>query len=358
MREAVMSQTILVTGGLGFIGSHFVRLILRERPGTRVVNLDKMTYAGNPDNLSDVEQDPNYTHVLGDITDQAVVQRVFSEERPYAVVNFAAESHVDRSIMSSGPFLQTNVLGVQTLLDEARQFPVERFVQISTDEVYGDIAADDPPVTEEATLRPSNPYSASKAAAEMLCLAYERTYQVPVVVVRSSNNYGPYQHPEKLVPLMIRNALGGEILPIYGDGKQVRDWLYVEDNVKAILCVVEQGQVGGIYNAGAGEARENLEVVTQIYECLAQETGSNIEHYRGLVRFIEDRPGHDRRYATDTRRIHEELGWSPEMPFDLGVRQTVQWYLSHPDWIERVVSGEYHRYYSEVYARSWGRKPV
>jgi dTDP-glucose 4,6-dehydratase len=353
-----MSQTILVTGGLGFIGSHFVRLVLRERPGTRVINLDKMTYAGNPDNLADVEHNPNYTHVLGDIRNQEVVQRVLSEEKPFAIVNFAAESHVDRSIMSSSPFLQTNVLGVQTLLDVMRQFPVERFVQISTDEVYGDIAADAPPATEEAVLRPSNPYSASKAAAEMLCLAYERTYQIPVVVVRSSNNYGPYQHPEKLFPLMIRNALGGEILPIYGDGKQVRDWLYVEDNAKAVLCVLEQGQVGLIYNAGAGEARENLEVVSRICEYLAQERGSNIENYRNLIRFVEDRPGHDRRYATDTRRIREELGWLPETPFDQGFRQTVQWYLAHPDWIERVISGEYHRYYSEVYARSWGRKPV
>lgn len=357
-----MSQTILVTGGLGFIGSNFVRLVLRERPGTRVVNLDKMTYAGNPDNLADVEQNPNYTHVLGDITDRETVQRVFTEEKPLAVVNFAAESHVDRSIMSSGPFLHTNVIGVQTLLDVARQFGVDRFLQISTDEVYGDIAASDPPATEEAALRPSNPYSASKAAAEMLCLAYERTYQVPVLVVRSSNNYGPYQHPEKLVPLMIRNALAGETLPIYGDGKQVRDWLYVEDNVKAILCVLEKGQVGRIYNAGAGEARENLEVVSLICECLTQQaastTASNTDNYRSLVRFVEDRPGHDRRYATNTRRIHEELGWAPAVPFEEGFRQTVQWYLSHPNWIERVISGEYRRYYAEVYAHSWGRKPA
>lgn len=353
-----MNQTILVTGGLGFIGSHFVRLVLRERPGFRVVNLDKMTYAGNPYNLADVDRDPNYTHVLGDISDQEVVQRVLSEEKPFAIVNFAAESHVDRSIMSSGPFVQTNVHGVQVLLDTARRFPVERFVQISTDEVYGDIAEGIPPPTEEAALRPSNPYSASKAAGDMLCLAYHRTYQIPVLVVRSSNNYGPNQHPEKFIPLMIRSALGGEILPIYGDGRQVRDWMYVEDNVKAILRVLESGRVGGIYNAGAGEGRENLEVVRRICEGLAQETGSNVEGFSNGVQSVEDRPGHDRRYAMDTRRTREELGWSPGVPFDQGLRQTVQWYLSHHDWVERVISGEYHSYHAAVYARSWGKKPA
>lgn len=351
-----MSQTILVTGGLGFIGSHFVRLVLRERPGLRVVNLDKMTYAGNPDNLADVDQDPNYTHILCDISDQEVVERVFSEEKPSAIVNFAAESHVDRAIMSSGPFIQTNVNGVQVLLDTARRFQVERFVQISTDEVYGDIAEGNLPPTEEAALRPSNPYSASKASADLLCLAYHRTYQFPVLVVRSSNNYGPNQHPEKFIPLMIRSALAGEVLPIYGDGKQVRDWMYVEDNARAILSVLENGIVGGVYNAGAGEGRENLEVLSSICESLAQETGSDVAGFSKGMQFVEDRPGHDRRYAMDTRRTREELGWSPSVPFDQGLLQTVQWYLAHHDWVSRVISGEYQKYYASVYARSWDRK--
>ena len=352
-----MTQTILVTGGLGFIGSHFVRLLLQERPELRVVNLDKMTYAGNPDNLAEVDQNLSYTHVLGDISDQKIVERVLSEEKPYAIVNFAAESHVDRSIMSSGPFLQTNVQGVQVLLDTALRFQIKRFVQISTDEVYGDIAAESQPPSEEAALRPSNPYSASKAAADMLCMAYHRTYQFPVLIVRSSNNYGPNQHPEKFIPLMIRSALAGETLPIYGDGRQIRDWMYVEDNVKAILRTLEKGQVGGIYNVGAGECMENLEVVQGICEGLAQENGSSAEGFLSRLKYVEDRPGHDRRYAMDTVRTRKELGWSPEITFDQGLRQTVQWYLSNPDWVERVVSGEYQRYHDALYGRAWGTKP-
>ena len=352
-----MTQTILVTGGLGFIGSHFVRLLLRERPELRVVNLDKMTYAGNPDNLAEVDKNPSYTHVLGDISDEKIVERVLSEENPYAIVNFAAESHVDRSIMSSGPFLQTNVQGVQVLLDTARRFPVERFVQISTDEVYGDIAPEGPPPSEEAALPPSNPYSASKAAADMLCLAYHRTYQFPVLVVRSSNNYGPNQHPEKFIPLMIRSALAGETLPIYGDGRQIRDWMYVEDNVKGILGTLEKGQVGEIYNVGSGDGRENMEVVSGICEGLAQKKGSSIEGFLTGVKYVEDRPGHDRRYAMETKRTREELGWSPKISFQLGLRRTIQWYLSNPDWVERVVNGEYQRYHDALYGRTWGTKP-
>jgi dTDP-glucose 4,6-dehydratase len=352
---AFMSQTILVTGGLGFIGSHFIRLLLRERPWTRVVNLDKMTYAGNPDNLSEVGEDANYTHVLGDITDPETVERVLSEERPAAIVNFAAESHVDRSIMSSAPFIQTNVQGVQVLLDTARRFQIERFVQISTDEVYGDIAAGSLPPSEEATLRPSNPYSASKAAADLLCLSYHRTYRFPVLVVRSSNNYGPNQHPEKFIPLMIRSAQNGDTLPIYGDGKQVRDWMYVEDNAKAILCVVENGKVGGIYNAGAGEGHENLDVLSLICKFLSQETGRDLASFSNGMKFVEDRPGHDRRYAMDVQRTQQELGWSPVVSLGQGLRHTIQWYLSHPNWVERAISGEYQNYYDAVYARSWDR---
>ena len=350
-----MSQTILVTGGLGFIGSHFIRLLLRERPGTRVVNLDKMTYAGNPDNLAEVEEHPNYTHILGDITDPEAVERVLSKEKPAVIVNFAAESHVDRSIMSSAPFIQPNVQGVQVLLDTARRFQIERFVQISTDEVYGDIGTGSPPPSEDATLRPSNPYSASKAAADLLCLAYHRTYQFPALLVRSSNNYGPNQHPEKFIPLMIRNALAGDTLPIYGDGQQVREWLYVEDNAKAILQVMENGQSGGIYNVGTGSGQYNLTLLNRICEVLAYETGRNVSDFSDGMQFVEDRPGHDLRYAMDDHRTREELGWSPVVSLDQGLRHTIQWYLSHPDWVERAISGEYQNYYAAVYARSWDR---
>jgi dTDP-glucose 4,6-dehydratase len=315
-----------------------------------------MTYAGSPENLAEVENCPNYSFIHGDIADEALVDQVFSEEKPFAIVNFAAESHVDRSILSSRPFLQTNVQGVQTLLDAARKFQIERFVQISTDEVYGDIPEGHPPATEEAPLNPSNPYSASKAAADLLCLAYLRTYRLSVLVVRSSNNYGPYQFPEKLIPLIIRNAMEGRIMPIYGDGKQVRDWLYVEDNAEAILRVLETGRVGRIYNIGTGEERENIEVVRRICGVIADETGSDIESLWNQVSFVEDRPGHDRRYAMDTRRIREELGWSPRAAFDEGLRQTVRWYLSHGDWVQRLITDEYYGYHEAVYGRSWGRK--
>jgi dTDP-glucose 4,6-dehydratase len=315
-----------------------------------------MTYAGSLEHLAEVENCPNYRLIHGDIADEALVDQVFSEEKPFAIVNFAAESHVDRSILSSRPFLETNVQGVQTLLDAARKFQIERFVQISTDEVYGDIPEGHLPVTEEAPLNPSNPYSASKAAGDLLCLAYLRTYQFPVLVVRSSNNYGPYQFPEKLVPLMIRNAMEGKILPIYGDGKQVRDWLYVEDNAEAILRVLEGGRVGRIYNIGTGEERENIEVVRLICEIIADETGNDVEDFWNQARFVEDRPGHDRRYAMDTQRIRAELGWPPRVAFDEGLRRTVRWYLSHGDWVQRLTTGEYHHYYERVYSRSWGRK--
>jgi dTDP-glucose 4,6-dehydratase len=346
-------RTLLVTGGCGFIGSHFVRMAL----GTgawRVVNLDKLTYAGNLENVTDVLESPHHRFVRGDIADRQGVRTLLAEERPWAVVNFAAESHVDRSILDPTPFLQTNVLGTQVLLEAAREARVERFVQVSTDEVYGDAEGKDP-FHESSPLTPSSPYAASKAAADLLCLAYARTYGVPVLIVRSSNNYGPYQFPEKLIPLLIRNALAGEVLPVYGDGLQRRDWLYVEDNCRAILRVLEAGRVGAIYNVGTGQERTNLEVVRTLCHVLGEEAGLDPTEILRRVRHVADRPGHDRRYAMQTDRVRRELGWSPQVPFEEGLRRTVRWYLRHPDWVARVTTGEYLQYYEAVYLRRWSR---
>lgn len=348
-------KTVLVTGGCGFIGSHFVRLLLRRR-AWRVVNLDKLTYAGDPARLKDVEEGARYRFVKGDIADRALLDELLREEKPWAAVNFAAESHVDRSILDPSPFLDTNVLGVQALLEVARRHSVDRFVQVSTDEVYGD-AQGKGPFSEESPLRPSSPYAASKAAADLFCLASWRTYGVLVVILRSSNNYGPFQFPEKLIPLMIRNAVNGEDLPIYGDGAQRRDWLYVEDNCEALLSVLEDGMTGCIYNVGVGEERTNLGVVHAICRLLADEAGLDSGTLLKKIRFIPDRPGHDRCYALDTQRIRRELGWSPQVTFQAGLKQTVRWYLQNQDWVERVTSGEYKTYYEAVYRHRWREVP-
>jgi len=346
-------NTVLVTGGCGFIGSRFVRLIL-DWGEWRVVNLDKLSYAGNLENLDGLKEGTCYRFVKGDIADPTSVQSLFQGERPWAVVNFAAESHVDRSIMDPSPFLRSNIMGFEVLLEAARRHGVERFVQVSTDEVYGD-AEEQEPFHEGSPLTPSNPYAASKAAADLLCLAYCRTFDLPVLIVRSTNNYGPFQFPEKLIPLMISNALNSEELPVYGDGGQRRDWLYVEDNCAAIFRVLQSGQVGTIYNVGVGGNRTNLEVVRAICRLLAEEAQLDLEALLGSIRFITDRPGHDRRYALNTRRIQEELGWVPQVAFETGLRRTVRWYLEHQDWVRRVVSGEYRAYYEAVYLRAWGR---
>lgn len=353
-----MADTVLVTGGLGFIGSHFVRLLLHERGDLRVVNLDKVTYAGNPDNLADIASDKRYTLVRGDAADRALVERLFAREKPKLVVNIAAESHVDRSILDPTPFLQTNVQGVQVLLEAARSHGVTRFLQISTDEVYGDIPVAQPAADEDDPLRPSSPYSASKAAADLLCLAYVRTYGLPVIIVRSSNNYGPNQFPEKLIPLIIRSAVDGHRLPVYGDGKQLRDWIYVEDNVRAILRVIEAGQPGAVYNIATGKEQQNITVVREICRLVSRETGQDLDTLLARIEFVKDRPGHDRRYATRTTRITRELGWRPSVGFQEGLTQTVQWYLSNPQWLARVLTGEYHQYYETVHERSWNEKPV
>lgn len=344
-------KTVLVTGGCGFIGSHFTRLLVR-RTSWRVVNLDKLTYAGNLENLKDVEEGPRYRFVRGDITDRILVNRLFGEEKPWALINFAAESHVDRSILDSSPFLATNVIGVQVLLEASRGYGVGRFLQISTDEVYGDADGKEP-FREEDPLFPSSPYAASKASADLLCLSYLHTYGMPILITRSSNNYGPFQFPEKLIPLMIRNALAGEELPVYGDGLQRRDWLYVEDNVEAIFRILENGKAGSIYNIGTGEDITNKEVVHSICRSLAEETGLNLGALTSRIRSVPDRPGHDRRYALNIQKLHREIGWSRKVPLEAGLRDTVRWYLDNQDWVRRVTSGEYRTYYESVYTRFW-----
>jgi dTDP-glucose 4,6-dehydratase len=336
---------LLVTGGCGFIGSNFIRFILKTHPDWKVVNLDKLTYCGNLANLRDLENHPNYRFIRGDIADRELVNRLFKTERFDAVLNFAAESHVDRSILDPSPFIETNVKGVQVLLEAARQYPVERFIQISTDEVYGSLGPTGK-FTEDSPLRPNNPYSASKASADLLCRAYWKAYGIPIIITRSSNNYGPYQFPEKLIPLMIRNALLGKELPVYGKGEQIRDWLYVEDNCRAITLVLERGRVGEIYNIGGGCEKKNIEVVGMICDILREIRGLSPK-----IQFIKDPrgPAHDFRYALDCTKIKEELGWEPQTKFEEGLRRTVNWYLENQDWVESVISGEYLEYYEKIY---------
>ena len=345
-------KTLLVTGGCGFIGSNFVRL-MSAATDWRIVNLDKLTYAGNLENVADTPKD-RIRFVHGDICDQPLVEQILKDEKPWAIVNFAAESHVDRSILNASPFLQTNIGGVQVLLDAVRNYPVERFLHISTDEVYGDKEGK-AASTESSPLEPSSPYAATKAAADLLCFSYRRTYGMPVIVTRSSNNYGPFQFPEKLIPLLIRNGLNDMDFPVYGDGKQIRDWLYVEDNCRAILAVLEQGQVGSIYNIGTSEERTNLDVVQAICAALADRKGLALSTFKERIRSVKDRPGHDRRYALDTSKLRAEIGWKPRVGFDAGLLQTVHWYLDHSEWIAHVTSGEYLKYYDSVYAQAWGK---
>jgi dTDP-glucose 4,6-dehydratase len=342
---------VLVTGGCGFIGSNFIRYILREHPDWQIVNLDKLTYAGNLANLADIAVDPRYKFIKGDIADRELVDKLFREEKFDAVVNFAAESHVDRSILDASPFIETNVKGTQVLLEAARQYAVDRFIQISTDEVYGSLG-EAGKFTEESPLQPNSPYAASKAAADMLCRAYHRAYGLPIVITRSSNNYGPYQFPEKLIPLMIRNALIGKELPVYGEGKQVRDWLYVEDNCRAIDLVLQRGRAGEIYNIGGGCEKRNIEVVQLICDIL--KNYPKTQHLRPRIQFIRDPRGaaHDFRYALDCTKVKEELSWEPRVPFEAGLRRTVEWYLENEEWVESVITGEYREYYRKIYGSS------
>ena len=334
---------ILVTGGAGFIGSNFVYYELDNYPNDEVICLDKLTYAGNLETLEVAMKNPKFKFVKGDIADRAFVDELFASEKPDVVVNFAAESHVDRSIENPEIFLQTNVIGTSVLMDACRKYGNIRYHQVSTDEVYGDLPLDRPDLffTETTPLHTSSPYSASKASADLLVQAYYRTYKLPVTISRCSNNYGPYHFPEKLIPLMIANALNDKKLPVYGKGENVRDWLYVEDHCSAIDLIIRKGKIGEVYNIGGHNERTNLEVVKTII----RELGKSED----LIEFVTDRPGHDRRYAIDPTKIHNELGWLPATKFDDGIKKTIDWYLTHKSWWEKIISGEYKDYYNKMY---------
>ena len=334
---------ILVTGGAGFIGSNFIFYMRRKHPDDTLVCLDKLTYAGNLETLSSVMDQPDFRFIRADIADREAVYRIFEAEKPDVVVNFAAESHVDRSIENPAVFLETNVMGTQVVLDACRKYGVQRYHQVSTDEVYGDLPLDRPDLffTEQTPLHTSSPYSASKAAADLLCNAYQRTYGLPITISRCSNNYGPYQFPEKLIPLMIANALADKPLPVYGEGLNVRDWLYVEDHCAAIDLILEKGKVGQVYNIGGHNEMRNIDIVKRILSLL--------DKPESLITYVTDRKGHDMRYAIDPSFIHRELGWLPETRFEDGIQKTVRWYLDNRSWWENIVSGEYQSYYERMY---------
>jgi dTDP-glucose 4,6-dehydratase len=349
---------ILVTGGAGFIGANFVLdwLALNDEP---VINLDKLTYAGNPETLQSLQGDARHTLVQGDIGDAALVTQLLAEHQPRAVINFAAESHVDRSIHGPGEFIQTNIVGTFNLLESVRGYwsalPADqkaafRFMHVSTDEVYGSLAKDDPAFTEQSHIEPNSPYSASKAASDHLVRAWHHTYGLPVLTTNCSNNYGPYHFPEKLIPLMIVNALAGKNLPVYGDGQQIRDWLYVKDHCSAIRRVLEAGRLGEIYNVGGWNEKANLDIVRNVCALLDElRPRADGKPYNEQITYVTDRPGHDRRYAIDARKLERELGWKPAETFDSGIRKTVQWYLDNPDWVAHVQSGAYRDWVQKQY---------
>ena len=334
---------ILVTGAAGFIGSNFVFHMRKAHPEYDIIALDSLTYAGNLETLAPVMEEDHFTFVRCDITDREGVRKVFEEHHPDVVVNFAAESHVDRSIEDPGVFLRTNILGTQVLMDACREFGIRRFHQVGTDEVYGDLPLDRPDLffTEDLPLQASSPYSASKASADLLTMAYHRTYGLPVTISRCSNNYGPYQFPEKLIPLMIANALADKPLPVYGEGLNVRDWLYVEDHCKAIDLIIRQGKVGEVYNIGGHNEMRNIDIVKIICKAL--------DKPESLITHVTDRKGHDMRYAIDPAKIHAELGWLPETMFKDGIQKTIEWYLNNKEWWERIISGEYQNYFDAMY---------
>jgi dTDP-glucose 4,6-dehydratase len=354
-----MEKTILVTGGSGFIGSNFILQWL-EREGTPVVNLDKLTYAGNPRNLDAVSSDSRYCFVKGDVCDREALRRLLQLHRPRAIVHFAAESHVDRSIRGPDDFIRTNVHGTFCVLEEARAYYEEmdgqerdafRFLHVSTDEVYGSLGPKDPPFAETTAYAPNSPYSASKAGADHLVRAYRHTYGLPTLTTNCSNNYGPYQFPEKLIPLVILNARSGKPLPVYGDGQNVRDWLFVQDHCEAIRMVLARGKAGETYNVGGGSEKRNIEIVEAICslldECCPKDP--SVPH-RNLITFVKDRPGHDRRYAIDARKIEREIGWKPRETFESGIRRTVEWYLHNEEWVKDVTSGGYRNWIATHYS--------
>lgn len=337
-------MNIIVTGGAGFIGGNFVHYMVDKYPEDMIICLDALTYAGNMETLESVMDKPNFKFIKGNIVDREFIYQLFEEERPDIIVNFAAESHVDRSIVDPGIFLQTNIIGTGVLLDACKKYGIKRYHQVSTDEVYGDLPLDRPDLffTEETPLHTSSPYSASKASADLLVQAYNRTFNIPTTISRCSNNYGPYHFPEKLIPLMIANALNDRELPVYGKGDNVRDWLYVEDHCIAIDLIIRNGIVGEVYNIGGHNERTNLEVVKTILK----ELGKGEE----LIRFVTDRAGHDRRYAIDPTKIKNDLGWEPTTTFDEGIKKTIKWYLDNKSWWENIISGEYQNYYDKMYA--------
>jgi len=336
-------MTVFVTGGAGFIGSNYIFYHLDRHPEDRVICLDKLTYAGNMSTLKDIMNDPRFRFCKTDICDRDAVYGLFEEEKPDVVINFAAESHVDRSIEDPSIFLETNIIGTSVLMDACRKYGGVRFHQVSTDEVYGDLPLDRPDLffTENTPIRTSSPYSSSKAGADLLVMAYGRTYGLPVTISRCSNNYGPYQFPEKLIPLMIINCLHNKPLPVYGQGLNVRDWLYVEDHCKAVDLIVRGGKIGEVYNVGGHNEMRNIDIVKLIIRSLGKS--------EDLITYVADRKGHDLRYAIDPTKIHTELGWLPETSFSEGILKTIQWYLDHPAWWEEIISGEYRNYYQQMY---------
>jgi len=350
-------KTILVTGGAGFIGSNFVKLMLEKHPDYKVVNIDALTYAGNLENLKDIDYKPNYEFIKVDIRDRDKIEEIFKNNEITSVVNFAAESHVDRSIEEPEVFLTTNIIGTQVLLDTAKKYwkvnpkdkyckeykPGVKFLQVSTDEVYGALG-ETGMFVETMPLMPNSPYSASKASADMIVRAYNETFGMPVNITRCSNNYGPYQFPEKLIPLMINNCLKDKDLPVYGDGMQVRDWLHVSDHCSAIDTVLHNGRVGEVYNIGGNNEKANIEIVKLIISTLGKS--------ENLIKYVKDRPGHDRRYAIDNTKITTELGWEPAYTFEQGMKETIQWYLDNTEWIDNIVSGDYVNYYKKMYSNT------
>ncbi|MFH1228341.1 MAG: dTDP-glucose 4,6-dehydratase [Planctomycetota bacterium] len=333
---------IFVTGGCGFIGSNFIHFMLKKYRNISIINLDLLTYAGNLENLADIKKNGHYKFVRGNIADGKIVNKILAGGID-AIINFAAETHVDRSLYHPAAFLQTNVLGTQVMIEAARQFKIKRYIQISTDEVYGSLEKKDPPFTEKSPLDPSSTYSASKTSADLLIKAYEKTFGYAAIITRGSNNYGPYQFPEKLIPFFISNALENKPLPLYGDGLNIRDWLYVEDHCRAIDCVLRHGKLGQVYNIAGQSEKTNIEITKTILGILGKP--------ESLITFVKDRPGHDRRYALDIAKIKKQLGWQPKYRFEEGIRQTVQWYLKNKSWWQKIKTGEYLKFYKKHYGR-------
>lgn len=354
MHDEFIPKSVLVTGGAGFIGSNFINCFMARNPDCRVINFDILTYAGNLENLRQVDKNPNYRFVRGDICDAGLVGAVLAEEKVDSVVHFAAESHVDRSITGPEIFVKTNVLGTQILLEESRKHwqakvgPRFRYLQISTDEVYGSLG-ETGFFTEETPLAPNSPYSASKTGADLLVRAYFETYGMPTLNTRCSNNYGPFHFPEKLIPLMIHNIINKKPLPVYGDGLNIRDWLHVKDHSLAVEAVLKGGGVGQVYNIGGNNEWKNIDIVHLVCDLMDERLGRGEGESRGLITFVKDRPGHDRRYAIDAAKIRQDLGWEPSYTFESGIRETIDWYLANSDWVAHVTSGEYQHYYTQQY---------